>query len=70
MGGPGLTGHSHSGNGTLKLTVSHERMDEINSFFACCYKFRKAEIYLSYSNIFFVEMDISRYGHVVHRGQS
>ena len=36
-------GCSQFGQRTLKLTVSEESADELNRFFSCCYRFRKAK---------------------------
>ena len=39
-------GHVHSSHGTLKVTASQDRINGINWFLACCYKFTKAKLKL------------------------
>ena len=54
---------SQSGHGILNLVVSQARIDEMNWFFACWWKFRKAN---SYFNDFWVDMVKNRHGHLIH----
>ena len=54
---------SHSGHRTLKLAVSEEQIDGINSYFFC-YKFRKAKIYF---DNFWVGMVKNGCCHIDHR---
>ena len=56
-------GCSHSGHGTLKLTLSQEWIDGMNWFFACRWKFMKAE---SWFNDFSVGMVKNGHDHLVH----
>ena len=48
---------------TLKLTISQEWIDGMNSFFACWYKFRKAKCNF---NNFWVDVVKMVCGHLVH----
>ena len=56
-------GCGQSSHGTPKLTVSQEKIDGMNWFFACSYKFRKAKSYL---NDFRMGMVKNGHGHLVY----